>query len=89
MLRIRPYKACDASEIARWFQDEYAFRQWSADRYEHYPVTPDDINAYYDKERDNVHIWGMTAFDAEGIAGHFTMRYPMTRKGRYAWDLLS
>lgn len=36
MIRIRPYKACDAQAITTWIKDEYAFRQWSADRYENY-----------------------------------------------------
>ena len=44
MLRLRPYKKCDAKHIASWIKDERAFRLWSADRYEKYPVTPDDIN---------------------------------------------
>lgn len=76
MLRLRPYKACDAQTITKWFQDEYAFRQWSADRYGNYPITPEDMNAYYDGDRENERIWGMTMFDDSGIVGHFTMRYP-------------
>lgn len=44
MLRLRPYKACDARVITKWFKDEYAFRQWSADRYGKYPITPDESN---------------------------------------------
>ena len=47
MLRLRPYKACDAQVITTWLKSEYAFRQWSADRYENYPITPDDMNLYY------------------------------------------
>lgn len=43
MLRLRPYKACDAAAITKWIKSEYAFRQWSADRYEHYPITSDDM----------------------------------------------
>lgn len=76
MLRLRPYKFCDAQTITKWIKNEYAFRQWSADRYEHYPITPEDMNAYYDREKDNDGIWGMTAFDDTGIIGHFTMRFP-------------
>ncbi len=76
MLRLRPYKACDAEVITKWLKDEYAFRQWSADRYDKYPITPDDMNAYYDRDKDSGRIWGMTAFDETGVAGHFTMRFP-------------
>ena len=76
MLRLRPYKACDAQIITRWLKNEYAFRQWSADRYDKYPITPNDMNGYYDGDKDNEKIWGMTAFDNTGIIGHFTMRFP-------------
>lgn len=76
MLRLRPYKACDAETITKWIKSEYAFRQWSADRYEQYPITPDDMNSYYDKDQNTDRIFGMTAFDESGVVGHFTMRYP-------------
>lgn len=76
MMRLRPYKACDAQTITTWFKDEYAFRQWSADRYENYPISPDDMNARDDGDRNNGRIWAMTAFDDEGVVGYFTMRFP-------------
>lgn len=76
MLRLRPYKACDAQSITKWLGDEYAFRQWSADRYDKYPITADDMNAYYDTDKNNGRIFGMTAFDDTGVVGHFTMRFP-------------
>ena len=76
MLRLRPYKAGDAQVITKWLKSEYAFRQWSADRYETYPITPGDMNAYYDRDKDSGKIWGMTAFDDTGVVGHFTMRFP-------------
>ena len=76
MLSLRPYKACDAEVITKWLKDEYAFLQWSADRYEKYPITPGDMNAYYDRDKDSGRIWGMTAFDGSEVVGHFTMRFP-------------
>lgn len=76
MLRLRPYKACDAEIITAWLKSEYAFRQWSADRYDNYPICADDMNMYYDKERNNANLFAMTAFDETGPVGHFTMRYP-------------
>lgn len=76
-MRLRPYKACDAKVITRWLKDEYAFRQWSADRYGRFPISAEDMNRYYDQDKDTDKIWGMTAFDATGnVVGHFTMRYP-------------
>lgn len=56
MLRLRPYKACDAQTITKWLKDEYAFRQWSADRYEKYPITSEIMNLYYDRDRNNGRI---------------------------------
>lgn len=79
MLRLRPYKACDANIITKWINDEYTFRQWSADRYGKYPITPADMNSYYDRDKHNDRIWGMTAFDDTCAVGHLTMRFPNDR----------
>ena len=75
MLRLRPYKECDAETIASWIKDEYAFRQWSADRYDHYPVTGADINAQYAAFADADWFYPMTAFDESGVVGHMIMRF--------------
>lgn len=72
MLRLRPYKPCDAEIIVKWCRDEYAFRQWSADRYPKFPITAEDMNALYGGSE----IWGLTAFDETGIVGHLTLRFP-------------
>lgn len=67
MLRLRPYKPCDADTILGWIKDEDAFRKWSTDRYPHYPITADDMNYKYMDcngdcaEPDN--FYPMTAFD--------------------------
>ena len=76
MIRIRPYKACDAQAIIKWIKGEYAFRQWSADRYERYPISADDMHSYYERDRNNERVWAMTAVDDPGLIGHFTMRFP-------------
>ncbi len=75
MLRLRPYKECDAQDIVKWIKSEFAFRQWSADRYKKYPITSADMNLYYQKDNSNGNIWGMTAFNEMGVVGHFTMRF--------------
>ena len=76
MLRLRPYKNCDAQYIVSWTKNEFSFRQWSADRYEKNPITASDINSYYEKYINNDDFWGMTAFDETEVIGHFTMRFP-------------
>lgn len=79
MLRLRPYKKCDAQHIVKWIKDETAMRKWSADRYDSFPITEADINRKYMEyngdciESDN--FYPMTAFDESGIVGHMIMRF--------------
>lgn len=48
MLRLRPYKKCDARYIVSWTKNEIDFRKWCADIYKNYPITEDDINEAYE-----------------------------------------
>lgn len=75
MLRLRPYKACDAETIVSWIKDETTFYKWSADRYGKYPITADDMNALYDANAFSDGFFEMTAFDETGAAGHLIMRF--------------
>lgn len=72
MLRIRPYLPCDGDAIVPWAETPFEFKQWSGTRYDHYPITGDDMNAYYG---DNPDMWPFTAFDDEGPVGHFIVMY--------------
>ncbi len=79
MLRLRPYKPCDAEHIVSWIGDEFSFRQWCSDRYEYYPITANEINIkYYDCNGDcgdDDNFYPMTAFDGSGIVGHLILRF--------------
>ena len=75
MLRLRPYKTCDAETIVSWIGDEFAFRQWCADRYDRYPITADDMNAHYGAFHGKDWFFPMTAFDEGGVVGHLIMRF--------------
>ena len=75
MLRLRPYKKCDAKVIASWIKDEVSFRKWSADRYEKYPVRDVDINNHYEAAAFSDSFFPMTAFDETGVVGHLIMRF--------------
>lgn len=75
MLRLRPYKACDAETIISWIKDERTFYKWSADRYKKYPITADDMNAFYDASAFSDGFFEMTAFDETGAVGHLIMRF--------------
>ncbi len=75
-LQLRPYEPGDARHIVAWLKDEFAFRQWSADRYDSYPIVPEDVNAYYENAKKEDGIFCMTAVDGAGVIGHFTLRFP-------------
>lgn len=73
MFGLREYIESDADLILSWICDEKSFRQWSADKYEKYPATPQDINSFYDEVRAN----GGTPFmfcDDDKEIGHFIIR---------------
>lgn len=70
MLRLRPYKKCDAKVIVGWIKDEVSFRKWCADRYEKYPICDTDMNDHYEEAAFSDSFFPMTAFDETGIVGH-------------------
>lgn len=84
MLRLRPYKKCDAEYIVSWIKDEVSLRKWSSDRYGAFPITAEDMNKkYVDNngdcgEEDN--FYPMTAFDESGVVGHLIMRFTDVEK---------
>lgn len=79
MLRLRPYKTCDAKTILTWCKDEISFRKWTFNRYETFPITEVDMNKkYIDCNGDCTqpdNFFPMTAFDESGVAGHLIMRF--------------
>lgn len=75
MLRLRPFKNCDAKYIVSWIKDEYAFRQWCADRFENYPITADDMIKKYADCAEADDFFEMTALDDCEVIGHLIMRF--------------
>ncbi|MBR7000184.1 MAG: GNAT family N-acetyltransferase [Lachnospiraceae bacterium] len=79
MLRLRPYKPCDADKITSWIRDEKTFFLWGGERFGSFPITAEDMNAKYlsangdCEEPDN--FYPMTACDGDAVVGHFIMRY--------------
>ena len=79
MLKLRPYKPCDAQAIAKWVQDKDVFEMWGGERFGDFPITAEIIDNKYRldngdcTEPDNFYPW--TAFDDNGVVGHFIMRY--------------
>ena len=75
-LTLRPYQPSDAAVIASWLKSEYLMRQWCADRYERYPVTSEDMNAYYERNIDGQQSRALTMTDGDDIVGYITLRAP-------------
>lgn len=76
MVRIRPYRRSDADIIVSWIKNERIFRFWCADRFENYPITPDDLNDQYDNSEGSEDVFHFTAYDEQGILGHINIRFP-------------
>lgn len=75
-LLLRIYKTSDATTIASWIKDEFHLRQWSADRFPHYPLTPDDLNAYYREFIDGYNSVALTLCEDNEVVGFITLRIP-------------
>jgi RimJ/RimL family protein N-acetyltransferase len=74
MLRLRPYKKCDAKHIVMWCKDEETFLKWGGNHFGSFPMNNKYLNDNGDCiEEDN--FYPMTAFDESGVVGHFIMRY--------------
>ena len=74
-MKLRAYETGDAAVIVSWIGDEFAFRQWSADRYDRYPITADDMNRHYAALADAERFFPMTAVDEDGVVGHLILRF--------------
>ena len=75
-LILRTYQPSDAAVIASWLKSEYLMHQWCADRYERYPVTPEDMNTYHERNIDGQHSRALTMTDGDDIVGYITLRTP-------------
>ena len=79
MLRLRPYKACDAATVVSWCKDEVSFRRWTSDRYDSFPITADDMNRKYFEDNGDCtqldNFYPMTAVVGSEAVGHLILRY--------------
>lgn len=75
-LTLRPYQPSDAAVITSWLKNEYLMRQWCADRYERYPVTPEDMNTYHNRNIDGQQSSALTMTDGYDIVGYISLRTP-------------
>lgn len=76
-LILRPWRKSDAEVICGWIRNEEELYKWSADRFNKYPLTAEDIEANYAPQLADGRFYPLTAVDDEdNIIGHFIIRYP-------------
>lgn len=85
-MTLLPYQPSDAAMIASWLKSEYLMRQWCADRYDRYPVMPEDINSYHEKYIDGQQSRALTMTDGDDIVGYITYVPPPTIRPSSDWD---
>ena len=74
---LRDFKKEDAQIIAGWLRSEEELYKWSADRFNKYPLSGEDINENYAPHLHTGRFIPLTAVDDNGDAiGHFIIRYP-------------
>lgn len=80
MLRLRPYKSCDAETIEKWIRDEDVFKKWGGLLFGDFPISAKIIDDMYHlnngrcEEPDNFYPW-VALDDEDNVVGHFIMRY--------------
>ena len=80
MLRLRPYKPCDADAIIGWCRDQKTYHLWGGELIGPYPLSAETLNEVYFArnglcaEPDN--FYPFMAFDGNEPVGHFIIRYP-------------
>ena len=47
MLRLRPYKSCDAEIIEKWIRDEDVFLKWGGLLFGEFPISATTIDEKY------------------------------------------
>ena len=74
---LRDYQKEDAPVVAEWIRSEEELYRWSADRYNKYPLSGDDIHENYAHQLETGRFFPLTATDDRGeVIGHFIIRYP-------------
>ena len=74
---LRDFRQEDAPVVAGWLRSDEELYKWSADRFNKYPLSGDDINKSYSPQMGTGRFIPLTAVDDNGdVAGHFIIRYP-------------
>ncbi len=74
---LRDYKKEDGAIIASWLRTEEELYKWSADRFNKFPLSGEDIYKNYEPQFETGRFYPLTAVDEkENVIGHFIIRYP-------------
>ena len=74
---LREYRKEDADIICKWLRTEDELYRWSADRFNKFPLTANDIEENYAPQIQSGRFFPLTAIDENGLViGHFIIRYP-------------
>ncbi len=79
-LTFREFNKNDAAEIIKWITCEREFYFWSADRYGHYPVKPEEIIENYSRCERQTYFKPMIMEVAGKPVGHLILRTPAADK---------
>lgn len=75
MIQLRAFQPEDAEKIISWVDSPLVFYQWCAGFLGTYPITPENLRQYYEKESADTDYHVLTAFYEQGIFAHLTMRF--------------
>ncbi len=79
-LTFREFNKSDANEIIKWITCEREFYFWSADRYGHYPIKPEEITENYSRCEKQTYFKPMIMEAAGKPVGHLILRTPTADK---------
>jgi len=75
MLRLRPYKKTDASDVVSWITTEERFIEWSLGEMGNYPIDADTFNEFADRAYSDKTIFQMIAADDDIAVGYIALQY--------------
>ena len=74
---LRDFRNEDTGTIVTWIRNEEELYKWSADRYNKYPLTGEDIISNYAAQLETGRFFPLTITDDNGtVTGHLIVRYP-------------
>ncbi len=90
MLKLRPFEPEDAKAVSRWLLDEKSFYQWSAGLFGGFPMVPETLNKFYDKNRRDG-FYPTVVIDGDGVVGQLLIRFTdnLNKTVRFGFIVLS